>query len=147
MFTPLLPKCISWRQFIGVGNPRPSDETKHRREPKYGLIQNRSSRSAGKIGVAGLSRCLTGLRPWDPKKSRILSRHFPEALRRLPGLSWRLFGERFLGKSGLKPQIFKENRGEIKLGESGLFGADRGLFGPNQDQFLHTSQPRGKSKN
>ena len=55
-------------------------------------------------------------------------------------------------KRGLKPQIFRENRGEILPGKSGLFGAnwglfraDRGLFGADRDQFLRTPQPRGKS--
>ena len=57
-------------------------------------------------------------------------------------------------KRGLKPQIFRENRGEILPGKSGLFGAnwglfraDRGLFGADRDQFLRTPQPRGKSRN
>ena len=57
-------------------------------------------------------------------------------------------------KRGLKPQIFRENQGEILPGKSGLFGANwrhfragRGLFGADQDQFLCTSQPRGKSRN
>ena len=57
-------------------------------------------------------------------------------------------------KRGLKPQIFRENRGEILPGKSGLFGANRdhfragrGLFGADRDQFLRTLQPRGKSRN
>ena len=57
-------------------------------------------------------------------------------------------------KRGLKPQIFRENRGEILPGKSGLFGANwrhcragRGLFGADRDQFLCTLQPRGKSRN
>ena len=57
-------------------------------------------------------------------------------------------------KRGLKPQIFRENRGEILPGKSGLFGADwslfracRGLFGADRDQFLRTPHPRGKSRN
>ena len=57
-------------------------------------------------------------------------------------------------KRGLKPQIFRENRGEILHGKSGLFGANwrhfragRGLFGADRDQFLCTPQPRGKSRN
>ena len=57
-------------------------------------------------------------------------------------------------KRGLKPQIFRANRGEILPGKSGLFGAnwrhfraDRGLFGADRDQFLCTPQPRGKSRN
>ena len=57
-------------------------------------------------------------------------------------------------KRGLKPQIFRENGGEILPGKSGLFGAnwglfraDRGLFGADRDQFLRTPQPRGKSRN
>ena len=57
-------------------------------------------------------------------------------------------------KRGLKPQIFRENRGQILPGKSGLFGAnwglfraDRGLFGADRDQFLRTPQPRGKSRN
>ena len=57
-------------------------------------------------------------------------------------------------KRGLKPQIFKENRGEILSRKSGLFGANwdlfrayRGLFGADWDQFLRTPQPRGKSRN
>ena len=41
---------------------------------------------------------------------------------------------------GPKPQIFRENRGEIGPGESGLFGAD-------WDQFLPIPQPQGKSRN
>ena len=57
-------------------------------------------------------------------------------------------------KGGLKPQIFRENRGEILPAKSGLFGANwdlfrayRGLFGADRDQFLRTPQPRGKSGN
>ena len=57
-------------------------------------------------------------------------------------------------KGGLKPQIFRENRGEILPAKSGLFGANRDLFrayrrlfGADRDQFLRTPQPRGKSKN
>ena len=57
-------------------------------------------------------------------------------------------------KWGLKPQIFRENRGEILPAKSGLFGANwdlfrayRGLFGADRDQFLRTPQPRGKSRN
>ena len=57
-------------------------------------------------------------------------------------------------KRGLKPQIFRENRGEILPAKSGLFGANwglfrayRGLFGADRDQFLRTPQPRGKSRN
>ena len=50
-------------------------------------------------------------------------------------------------KRGLKPQIFRENRGEILPGKSGLFGANWGLFGADRDQFLRTPQPRGKSRN
>ena len=57
-------------------------------------------------------------------------------------------------KRGLKPQIFRENRGEILPGKSGRFGANwrhfragRGLFGADRDQFLCTPQPRGKSRN
>ena len=59
-----------------------------------------------------------------------------------------------LTNGGLKPQIFRENRGEILPGKSGLFGANwrlfragRGLFGADRDQFLCTPQPRGKSRN
>ena len=55
---------------------------------------------------------------------------------------------------GLKPQIFRENRGVIFPGKSGLFGANwrhfragRGLFGADRDQSLCTPQPRGKSRN
>ena len=57
-------------------------------------------------------------------------------------------------QTGLKPQIFRENRGEILSGKSGLFGANWGLFrvywglfGADKDQFLRTPQPRGKSRN
>ena len=57
-------------------------------------------------------------------------------------------------KRGLKPRFFRENRGEILPGKSGLFGADwglskvcSGLFGADRDQFLRPSQPRGKSRN
>ena len=57
-------------------------------------------------------------------------------------------------KGGLKPQIFRENRGEILSGKSGLFGADwvlfgayRGLFGADRDRFLRTPPPRGKRRN
>ena len=67
-----------------------------------------------------------------------------------------MFGkiQRGAPKRGLKPQIFRENRGEILPGKSGLFGANwrhfragRGLFGADRDQFLCTPQPRGKSRN
>ena len=57
-------------------------------------------------------------------------------------------------KRGLKPQIFRENRGEVPPSKSGLFGANwrhfragRGLFGADRDQFLCTPQPPGKSRN
>ena len=57
-------------------------------------------------------------------------------------------------KRGLKPQIFRENRGKILPGKSGLFGANwglfrayRGLFGADWDRFFRTPQPRGKSRN
>ena len=51
-------------------------------------------------------------------------------------------------KRGLKPQIFRENRGEILPGKSGLFGADWGLsrnpgcigaFRGRSDRFLRTA--------
>ena len=67
-----------------------------------------------------------------------------------------IFGkiQRGAHKRGLKPQIFRENRGEILPGKSGLFGANwrhfragRGLFGADRDQFFCTPQPRGKSRN
>ena len=66
------------------------------------------------------------------------------------------FGEIQTGahKQGLKPQIFRENRGKILPGKSGLFGPDwslfrayRGLFGADWDRFLRTSQLRGGSRN
>ena len=50
-------------------------------------------------------------------------------------------------KRGLKPQIFRENRGEILPGKSGLFGANSRLFGADRDQILCTPQPREKSRN
>ena len=75
----------------------------------------------------------------------------------LPHISEKnVFGkiQRGAHKRGLKPQIFRENRGEILPGKLGLFGANwrhfragRGLFGADRDQFLCTPQPRGKSRN
>ena len=56
-------------------------------------------------------------------------------------------------QTGLKPQIFRENRGGILPGKSGLFGANwrhfragRDLFGADRDQFLCTPQPRGRAE-
>ena len=53
-------------------------------------------------------------------------------------------------KRGLKPQILREKSGNFSPGKS-HFGADWGLSRPHfradRDQFLRTSQPRGKSRN
>ena len=56
-------------------------------------------------------------------------------------------------KRGLKPQIFRENRGEILPAKSGLFGANwdlfrayRGLFGADRDQFLPHPTATGEER-
>ena len=70
--------------------------------------------------------------------------------RKLPLWAEFSFLKRGAHKGGLKPQIFRENRGEFLPAKSGLFGANwdlfrayRGLFGADRDQFLRTPQPRG----
>ena len=54
---------------------------------------------------------------------------------------------------GLHPNFSEDIRVKILPGKSGLFGADwglfrayRGLLGADQDQFLGTSQPRGRAE-
>ena len=61
--------------------------------------------------------------------------------------------KRGLTNEGSSHKSSEKIGGEIGSGKSGLFGADwglaracRSLFGASRDQFLHTSQPRGKSR-
>ena len=82
-----------------------------------------------------------------PQGSRLTMQHFTIVFERIGKI------QRGAHKRGLKPQIFRENRGEILPGKSGLFGANwrhfragRGLFGADRDQFLCTPQPPGKSR-
>ena len=101
------------------------------------------------LGKAGKDSKNLSSQTWPGSPRRLSPRHSrpPDLF-----LFWKI--QRGAHKRGLKPQIFRENRGEILPGKSGLFGANwrhfragRGLFGADRDQFLCTPQPRGKSRN